>query len=51
MLSSVFTLHVILILCTVAVLGAAIAVYRLVRAHMRAPHADSTSTELKRKIP
>jgi hypothetical protein len=38
----VFTLHVILILCTVAVLGVAFAVYRLVRVHMRGAHHDPT---------
>jgi hypothetical protein len=57
----VFALHLILILCTVALLAAAFAVYRLVRSHMTAAHRDATvaqteippelkSPELKRKI-
>jgi hypothetical protein len=46
----VFALHVILILCTVAIVAAAFAVYRLVRSHMRTSHDDpSTPTELERK--
>jgi hypothetical protein len=37
----VFILYLILILCTVAVVGVAFAIYRLVRRHMRHAHPEA----------
>jgi hypothetical protein len=47
----VFALHIILILCTVALVAAAFAVYRLVRSHMSTAHRDATVAGTQTEIP